>query len=569
VNRSIRSAVIGAGVVSVAGVVATAVAPTHLWSAAFFDVALAGSALTWIRQARSNQQLVRAANAASERVASVLAHTVDAVIFTSPDGEVLEWNRAAERLFGIPRERALGTNALRQFSETNRDAITEAVVSGGLNGTDVTVPVEIGGRTVPVTLSVEAVMDGSGKLAGFVTVARDDTDRVVARHARRTFAQLDPDEALMRFAEDLSGIVPFEVLSLSSVEGDDLRELARVGRDSHGEFRVVERDGLITGRLADIGYTFTDDPYVIVTPDDISAYADPVQALDAQGIIALPLRRHDRTLRGFLSLSFSDPTHATPAYANALARVATDVAQSVENMLLFEEQQLYADHLLELNEMRDAFLAMVAHEVRAPLSAIGSAAVVLRDRRYRMTPQQTQDMLDGIATSAEHMARLSSDLIDAGRTGEGRFPCHMRSIQDFGELVIAAAEATGADNDHRIDVSVAHGVALRGDADRLKQIVGNLVSNACKFSEDPVAVTMSATRDCAVVRVADRGPGVPHDQAERIFERFTRLGAGPGQPRGTGLGLYIARELAHAHGGDITLAPTPGGGATFELHLPL
>jgi signal transduction histidine kinase len=390
-------------------------------------------------------------------------------------------------------------------------------------------------------------------------VARDDTDRVLAGHARRTFAQLDPDEALMQFAQDLSAFVPFEVLSLASVEGEDVRELARVGRDEHGEFRVVERDGLITGSLADLGYTFSDDPYVIVTHDDAS---------ESPGVIALPLRRHDGTLRGFLSLAFSDADHATPAHASALARVATDVAQSVENMLLFEEQQLYADHLLELNEMRDAFLAMVAHEVRAPLSAIGSAATVLRDRRYRMSPQQTQDMLEGIASSAAHMARLSSDLIDAGRTGEGRFPCHMRSIGDLGELVIDAAEAADAER-HRVSVSVARGVALHGDADRLKQIVGNLVSNACKFSDGAVEVTMSATRDCAVVRVADHGPGIPADHADRVFERFTRLGAGPGQPRGTGLGLYIARELAHAHGGDTTLAPTPGGGATFELSLPL
>jgi signal transduction histidine kinase len=217
--------------------------------------------------------------------------------------------------------------------------------------------------------------------------------------------------------------------------------------------------------------------------------------------------------------------------------------------------------------MRDAFLGMIAHEVRAPLSAIGSAATVLRDRPHAMTIQQTHNMTSGIAASAQHLSRLISDLIDAGRTGEGRFPCQVSSIEDLGEVVRAAAASFG--EEHPISVSVARNVALLGDADRLTQVVSNLISNAVKYAGGAaVEVTLCERGDDAVISVVDHGRGIPPEKADRVFDRYTRLHRSGSTP-GTGLGLFIARELARAHGGDITFHTTPGGGATFEVTLPM
>ena len=534
-------------------------------------VLLAGVGARLVYQAAVARRALRAAREVSDRIKLVLAHTADAVIFTTPDGIVREWNKAAEGLFKLSRERALGTEPVRRFSEESQQRMIEAVRANDTRGTEMTVPIEVDGRTIPLALHVEAVRSETGDLAGFVTVARDDTRGLISRHVRRTFSGLDPDAAMREFAESIHEYVPFDVLSLSTVEGDGdtFRELARVSRDRTGAFRVVERDGLLGGSLRAIGYVETGDPYVLINADNIGQFAEPVRALATTGLIALPLRHGDGSLRGFLSLAFDDARRATQSSAEALARVTIDMAQAVENMVLFEEQQLFADELLELNEMRDSFLALLAHEVRGPLRAIVSAATVLRDRRHSMSPEQTQNMLDGIVSSATNVTRITGDLIDAGRTGEGRFPCVGAHIPDLGVLVKAAASAACGDDAHRVAVTVDAGVALRGDADRITQVVGNLVSNACKFTDGDIEVHLTDTGAAALVRVVDHGPGIPAAQSERVFERYARL-HGDGIPRrpGTGLGLYIARELVRAHGGDLTYEDTPGGGATFVAVFP-
>jgi two-component system OmpR family sensor kinase len=119
-------------------------------------------------------------------------------------------------------------------------------------------------------------------------------------------------------------------------------------------------------------------------------------------------------------------------------------------------------------------------------------------------------------------------------------------------------------------VATAPDVAVTGDADRLAQVVTNLVTNALKFSDAPVDVCLQRDGDEAVLTVSDHGPGIPAAHAHRLFQRFSRLPAnGPGpHPSGTGLGLFITREVVAAHGGSIRHVATPGGGATFEVRLP-
>jgi two-component system OmpR family sensor kinase len=133
----------------------------------------------------------------------------------------------------------------------------------------------------------------------------------------------------------------------------------------------------------------------------------------------------------------------------------------------------------------------------------------------------------------------------------------------------AAAAAAGSQRD-RVKVDAQPDITLHADADRIGQVVTNLVTNALKFSDAPVEVGLRRDGNEAVLTVADHGPGIPSSQTHRLFQRFTRLplnGSGP-RPSGTGLGLFITREVVLAHGGAIAHVPTPGGGATFEVRLP-
>ena len=111
--------------------------------------------------------------------------------------------------------------------------------------------------------------------------------------------------------------------------------------------------------------------------------------------------------------------------------------------------------------------------------------------------------------------------------------------------------------------------AVRGDPERLRQVIGNLIDNAVKYSPagEPVKVKVAPLPSVVTLSVSDRGPGIARDDQRLIFEKFGRAG-GPGSKPGTGLGLYIARSIAEAHGGTLEVSSAPGRGATFTLKLP-
>ncbi|HVT78755.1 MAG TPA: HAMP domain-containing sensor histidine kinase [Acidimicrobiales bacterium] len=244
--------------------------------------------------------------------------------------------------------------------------------------------------------------------------------------------------------------------------------------------------------------------------------------------------------------------------------------QALRNEQLVTELENTSTRLQELDDVRDGFFAQVGHEVRSPLGAIGTAAAVLRDHGAAMDPDAARELAAGIAQDARRLGRLTSDLVDASRGGHGTFPCEMHRIDDVGAIVATAAMTAAGAQRERVCIAVTPDVALRGDADRISQVVTNLVTNALKYSEGAVEVCLSREGTAAVLKVSDHGPGIPADQTHRLFERFARIapdGDGP-RPPGTGLGLFITRQVVHAHDGTVDHVPTPGGGAAFEVRLP-
>lgn len=518
-------------------------------------VALLGFvALRLVRQAAQNQRLVDRLASASTQLSMVIENTADAVIFTDPGGDVREWNAAAERLFARPRSEILGRNALAEFVRPEyADALAGVDLSSGAF-TEISLPMLIEGRTIPVTLQIASVRDTAGEVLGFVTVARDDTRRLFARYARQTFARLDPAEAMAQFARDLHAFIPFWSVSLVSVEDETFRELVRIRRSADASFSAATENELLAGALTDVGLGGLGDDSFRIT----------------DSLLALPLRDPlTAELRGILALSFGPEEPPTVAHAEALARVAPDLSQSVTNMMLYETQRLHAERLQELDDMRDAFLRMVAHELRSPLGAINTAAGVLRDHAKSLGEDEARELASGIASGARHLSRLTSDLVDATRMGDGRFPCDMRDIDDLGRIVNLAAASAAGDQRDRVFLDVADDVAVRADSDRVAQIVTNLVTNALKFSAGEVEVNLRHDDPDAVITVTDHGPGVPEEQSHLLFQRYARLAPRDGSmPGGSGLGLFITKELVAAHGGSIAQRATAGGGATFEVRLP-
>lgn len=229
--------------------------------------------------------------------------------------------------------------------------------------------------------------------------------------------------------------------------------------------------------------------------------------------------------------------------------------------------QPHGDHPEEL-------LAILAHELRRPLTALLGAVATLQQRGQALSALQQQELLGLARRQAERLGRLLEQVLAAAGLDGGHARLARRSLVDAAALAEEAGHAARiAHPDHPITIEVAGPLLVRVDPLAVTRILGNLLDNAAAYSPQGVAIRLSATRDGvhAVVAVQDQGPGISVADRDRIFQRYARLGQPTTRPGGgLGLGLYIARRLAHANRGELQVIDPPAArGARFQLRLPL
>jgi signal transduction histidine kinase len=224
-----------------------------------------------------------------------------------------------------------------------------------------------------------------------------------------------------------------------------------------------------------------------------------------------------------------------------------------------------------VERMKSDFVATISHELRTPITPIKGYAHLLATRADRVTPEKRAQALRVISDRADHLSRLVDDLLLASQASEGARLAVEMGIEDLGE-VVEEAVTSFPQMSKRISVALpAEPVLVQCDRIRAVQCLANLIGNAEKYAppDSPVEIRVSVAGLQAQVHVRDHGPGIPDQEHDKVFERFYRR-EDPFTMRtgGAGLGLHIARELAVAMGGGLTLHnPTQGTGAEFVLHL--
>ncbi|MGH3736332.1 MAG: HAMP domain-containing sensor histidine kinase, partial [Micromonosporaceae bacterium] len=220
------------------------------------------------------------------------------------------------------------------------------------------------------------------------------------------------------------------------------------------------------------------------------------------------------------------------------------------------------DRLAASRARQRAFVADAAHELRNPLASLRTQLEVAQ--RHGADAETVTDLL----ADTERLGRLVDDLLLLARADEGAADPGQDPV-DLTELLATTVERLA---EPRVPVVVAPGdpVVVRGDARLLDRVLSNLVDNAVRHATSQVTLAASLDGDHAVLTVTDDGPGVPEADRERVFDRFTRLDdARARDAGGAGLGLAIVRDLIHLHSGTVHLHPTPPGGTTATIHLPL
>jgi two-component system phosphate regulon sensor histidine kinase PhoR len=227
-----------------------------------------------------------------------------------------------------------------------------------------------------------------------------------------------------------------------------------------------------------------------------------------------------------------------------------------------------------LEDLRAQFVATISHELRTPLASLHGAALTLLDREHDLHEQTRHDLLDMIAVQSRRLADLVEEILLTGQLDSGSLRVVTEPF-DPEELVwtVAAAARLRVGDDTTIDVSIPSVLPkVAGDPGRTRQVLTNLIDNAIKYSPQGgrIELAVEADGDHARFTVRDEGLGIPLGEQKRIFEKFYRLD--PDHRRGiggSGLGLYICRELVRSMNGRIWVESDPGKGATFTFELPL
>ncbi len=233
------------------------------------------------------------------------------------------------------------------------------------------------------------------------------------------------------------------------------------------------------------------------------------------------------------------------------------------------------ERLKELDRLKDEFVATVSHELRTPLTSIRAFSEILQ-QDPDLDPKQRQEFLDIIVKETERLTRLINEVLDLAKIEAGSMEWRTEQV-DLREPARTAASSMSqlySDSEIALDIALPETpVWVRGDPDRLTQVLMNLLSNAEKFCEPKRGrVELKLNHDGGQVRleVADNGPGIAPDQIGRLFEKFQQLeGAQSGKRAGTGLGLAISQRIVSHHGGRIHVASNRGAGTTFTVELPL
>jgi PAS domain S-box-containing protein len=234
-------------------------------------------------------------------------------------------------------------------------------------------------------------------------------------------------------------------------------------------------------------------------------------------------------------------------------------------------------HLRETERAKADFVATVSHELRTPITPIKGYVELLRAKGGTMNEELRQEILRIVAERTDQMARLVEDLLLASRISSGGAAAVVLGLQLERSDLVDVVKRSSADYLREPDCRLLlelppEPVEVRADPLRLSQILGNLLSNAHKYSSPPGAIRLKLWRErgWAMAAVVDRGRGIPREELELIFDKFHRVEDPMTMTAsGTGLGLYIARELARAMGGDVEAVSVPEQGSTFTVRLPL
>ncbi|MEZ5291051.1 MAG: PAS domain S-box protein [Vicinamibacterales bacterium] len=472
---------------------------------------------------------------------SIVDTSEDAIVTKNTDGVVMTWNASAERMFGYSAAEAVGRHVSLIIPEDRRDEEVDIMArlrAGLLVRRFETIRRRRDGSLVHVELSISPIRDSAGALVGASKIARDLTDR------RRAEAALLAEESRFRTL------------------ADNISQLAWMADPTGWIFwynrRWFEYTGTTLDQMQGWGWR------AVHHADHVERVVSRIQHSWDTGEPwedTFPLRGADGEFRWFLSRAL--PIRDSGGAIVRWFGTNTDITE----LLRLESE------LTDANRRKDTFLAMLSHELRNPLGAIRTSVAVAKASQH--DPRALGRALDVVQRQSAHVARLVGDLLDVSRITSERLTLHLQEadlaviVRDAVDMMTPAFESAGV----ALSVAVPEApVPVRVDSARVQQMIGNLLSNAARYTPagGQAWLTVTCEADAIAIAVRDTGEGIEPGRLEAIFELFVQgeLDSRRHQP-GLGIGLSLVRHLARLHGGSAWAeSEGPGRGTTVRIRMP-
>jgi signal transduction histidine kinase len=360
-------------------------------------------------------------------------------------------------------------------------------------------------------------------------------------------------------------------------EGIGYRLVANYGykpqfQDFLEQHPIVPGRGTATGRAALEGRT-VHLPDVLADPE--YTFAEGQKITGYRTLLAVPLMREGAPI-GVLAMARIAQRPFTPKQIELVETFADQAVIAIENVRLFDEIQDKSRQLAEASERKSQFLASMSHELRTPLNAIIGLTEMMVTNAARFGTEKALEPLRRVNAAGTHLLGLINEVLDLSKIEAGKLELNPEAINlaRLIDEVIGTAGQLAEKNQNRLIVEAQENLgAINADSMRLKQILLNLISNACKFTkEGEVALRVRKVadgRDWVELAVADTGIGLTAEQQAKLFQEFTQADSLTARRYGgTGLGLALSRKLARMMGGDVTVTSEPSKGSVFTVRLP-
>jgi len=566
-----------------------------------------------------------------EQTEQLVSSISSILIGVNLSGEVIRWNTVAESVFGVTVDvalrRRLDECGLQWEGSRVWDAIEECrQTRRATRVNDVPFKTRVG-RNGLLGMTITPMNDTSGQLSGFLMVAADITER--KRAERRLATQYEVARIL---AESFTLRVAAGQLTRAVCEGLgwDAGELWMIDRQAtvlrcldvwhRADLQLGASEAATRSASYALGSGLPGCVWKAHEPvwvEDLNteqgaARDSTAQQAELRGACGFPIINRGQVV-GVMTCYTRDVCQPEHEYMPLFLAVGNQMGQFIERKQLEEEirqktEDLVRSHeqmlqrqkvthslledlqtskeqlehqstelqtanarLQELARLKDEFVANVSHELRTPLTAIKEGISLLLDQALGNINDEQRDFLQTIDESIERLTELITNMLDLSKIEAGRLRLLRRPIdvRKLIEMVLSSYRALAGNRQLKTYLVTAPEVFA--DPNRILQVLGNLVSNAVKFTNDAGVITLTVHRQngAVAISVQDSGAGIAKDDLPKLFRKFSQVGGGLDKTGGTGLGLALCKELVELHKGSISVESEPGKGSTFTFTLPI